>query len=1150
MTQNVTDENAVVCDMTYNNYGLLITGSEFKFTTPNGNSVNTRFKSEEMNRAVIVIRPYLDSNQKFAKGLVELYMNGVLSNITKYTEEEQFQVLTKDENGNNISKPLTFRGVNGSDIVIKYIRAYNGTMSSDNVVDNYIVYRTDSKEMLNLYNKNNVMNNDGKITPDTMAALGNIPMIIFIGRTDAENLASGDGNEKGDEPYKAGTIDANEENWYQTLENTTNKKKNIDMDVIYYNPLDKTKNFKFVKAYITPQGTSSMYYPKKNYRIYTQKNKDTRVFLSTGEAGVLELEQMLKPKFGEDENDRKYEMWRGTKNYKKRKYSFKDNAQAVKCWCLKADFAETSSSHNTGVARLWGDTLKNSTVSFGNEEKSVFKTNAQATIQVKYNNNINGDMPDVRTTVDGFPIVVFGAKSYSDEIKFLGQYNFNNDKSTESVFGFCDIDDEDILTSQGRDTTTSAITTVEYTLDNMLDKYMSCVETLDNGNALANFSTMEEFDEKWEDAFEFRYPEIVEEPDEDDYKDDNGNWVDGGEEEYNKDYAQYEIDLAYWKNTHLKPFKHFAQWILDTRWCDVNGDKLPEITDAEALRRKEKFAKEKWDHLDVWKMAAYYIYAMRFGAVDQIVKNSMLTSEGPFSYDKNGAKMGYWDTTEVEHEDYGRFYKWYYINYDNDTILGVKNDGRLVYGPEINRKSKEGSGSTASYVYAGSTSTLWNNFDADEEFQNIVRIADQGLSKTMTYKKAINMFDVEQVGKWCERIYNKDADYKYINPYIADWKYEGSDENAENFTDKLFMLQGSRTAHRRWWMSKRFNLFDGKWNSGEFATKYVEVKCDYGSIGDTFSAVAGSNAYFGYQINNKTFGDGAKDGGSSFEYQSYEPINWKLYKNIQIGDPIAIFGSADMLELNLMGLSKNLSSVLFYFGGNTNKLERLKLSIPDDLLFAESSYSNYSDDEVGTVNRKTAYQKLQLDYPEYFEGISEDDWVYETTDEEFDATLEDAPLFYRSIVTDEDGEEIGYVYFAKVTGGIRNYSCREFAFDSLDKLQELYMAGYMNLKSINLSKNKFISSVDTRYSNISKVTFAEGARIKDFKASSVLDELTFNSCNNITLDNIIIDNETLVKNQGKNLKTINITNSDGLNRDNNFKNFILNWINSGNISDK
>lgn len=44
--------------------------------------------------------------------------------------------------------------------------------------------------------------------------------------------------------------------------------------------------------------------------------------------------------------------------------------------------------------------------------------------------------------------------------------------------------------------------------------------------------------------------------------------------------------------------KHFAQWVYDTRWCDVNGDILPGLTEEEAMRRKEKFAIEKWQHLE------------------------------------------------------------------------------------------------------------------------------------------------------------------------------------------------------------------------------------------------------------------------------------------------------------------------------------------------------------------------------------------------------------------------------------------------------------------------------------------------------------------------------------------------------------------------
>lgn len=1163
MTQNVTDESAVLCDMTNelgtNDCGLLITGSEIRFTTPGGGeagTVSSRFKEGDMNRVAIVIHPEKTEGGDF-KGLVELYVNGVMSSIAKYNYTDKFEVFERDENGNASSKRLKFKGSDGADLVVKYIRTYNGVMTPDDVVNNYIIYRDDANEMLTLYNKNNIINDQGVITPDSVLKLGNIPILIFVGRTVESELATGDGNKNGydgdpeiyPDGYIPGSINANEINWYATLEQTTDKKKNIDMDVIYYNPLDKSKNFKFVKAYITPQGTSSMYYPKKNYRIYTQKNEDTRMFLSQ-ENNILELDQMLIPNFGENAEDRVYEVHRGTKNKKKRVYSFKDNAQPVKCWCLKADFAETSSSHNTGIARLWGETLKTSTVTLGNKEYNVFKTNAQATIEQKYNNNVNGDMPDIRTTIDGFPIVVFGKKSYSDEYVFLGKYNFNNDKSTESVFGFCDIDNEVIITDDAYDYENNIKGTSAHTLDGQLDQYMTCVETLDNGNALANFSTLDNFDSNWEDAFEFRYPEIPEEPDAKDYQDEKGEWVD--KEGYDEDMAEYEEALPYWENTHLKPFKHFAEWLYSTRWCDVNGNILEGLTEEEAAARKEKFAKEKWDHIDMWKMSAYYIYTQRFGAVDQIVKNSMLTSEGPFAYDKNGVKYGEWDNTDVTSPLYGRYYKWYYINYDNDTIMGVKNDGSLRYGPEITRQDMEGEDTNKTPIYAGYTSTLWNNMEYDEEFQDIIKIADRGISKTMTYNKAINMFEVEQVGKWCERIYNKDAEYKYISPYMADWKYTGDDDKAESFVDKLFMLQGSRTAHRRWWLSRRFNLLDGRWSSGDFAAKYVEVKCDYGSIGDTFTAVAGANAYFGYQINNRTFGD-AK-GGVTKEYKANEQIDWELRKVINIGDPIAIYGSNDLLELNLGGISKNLSSVSFRFGTNTdlgNKLERLILSIPEDELLSNSSYKAYVDDEVGTVNGKTAFEKIKLDYP--FEITSEADFeeggLYPTVEVPFDASESGSPKFFRVISVDDEGENV-YTYFVKLDGGIRNYACKDISFDALDKLQVLKMAGYMSINSIDLSKNKFINELDVRYSSVGTINFGEGSRVRSLKASNSLTALELTNSDNLTLSNIFINSTLLKNNGGENIKTININNSTGLNHSNDFKDFVIKWMKLGDVSSK
>ena len=46
---------------------------------------------------------------------------------------------------------------------------------------------------------------------------------------------------------------------------------------------------------------------------------------------------------------------------------------------------------------------------------------------------------DVRTTIDGEPCYLFYRGTLDETPQFLGKFNFNNDKSTEAVFGFCDI---------------------------------------------------------------------------------------------------------------------------------------------------------------------------------------------------------------------------------------------------------------------------------------------------------------------------------------------------------------------------------------------------------------------------------------------------------------------------------------------------------------------------------------------------------------------------------------------------------------------------------------------------------------------------------------------------------------------------------------
>ena len=127
------------------------------------------------------------------------------------------------------------------------------------------------------------------------------------------------------------------------LEETTDKNKSIVVDVEYINYQHPELSFTMKNVQMQPQGTSSMGYPKKNYRIYTQKRDDTKVYDAEGKEITSKL------------------------------YSFKEGAAPVNCWCMKADYAESSSTHNTSIARLLNDALKNVKV----DDEYVCRTEAQ-----------------------------------------------------------------------------------------------------------------------------------------------------------------------------------------------------------------------------------------------------------------------------------------------------------------------------------------------------------------------------------------------------------------------------------------------------------------------------------------------------------------------------------------------------------------------------------------------------------------------------------------------------------------------------------------------------------------------------------------------------------------------------------------------------
>lgn len=764
-TKNVEDDNAVVCDLTTNGVGLLITASEARMVSAAGESVSTKFKAGEVNRIAFVI------NRKTSvtyKGLVFIYVNGILSGAINYGSADNFMS----------SAELAFIGSDDAQVALRSIKIYDIALSSDNILNNYTLYRDTLNEMMEVYYRNDIYE-QGTSSFSTDALLHQLPVMVITG----------------DIP---------------TLEAATSTSTQILVDIDYKNEQDPSKNFTMKNAALRIQGTSSLAYPRKNFRFYTKKEESTLVYDADG--------NIIKDKL----------------------YSFIDNAQPVDCWCLKADFAESSGTHNTGVARIWNKVMYGAIIQHTNilgqsVNGYALRTNAQVAALEE------GFKYDVRTTIDGFPIVLFYKKNASDtDLIFLGKYNFNNDKSTPSVFGFENIPNFD-------------------------NEHMQCWETKDNGHPLGLFTDVSNFDEDWSEAFESRYPDTT--------------------------------------TPNTSDLKAFSEWLSNVS--------------------QEDFATQKWEHLDVYKVAAYYVYLMRFGAVDQPVKNGFLTSE-------DGQKF-------------------YYINYDNDTINGLINTGELRLAPTINRQTI---GSDGEYVYAGHESRMWNRCEADTEFMDIVSIVDNALySAGLRYDEVMKVFNDEQCDKWAERVYNQDAEYKYLLPYV------------NQATNNLFMLQGSRSSHRAWWLSKRFSLYDSLFVSGAYRDRNISFKClNDTQAGQKFTIKAGTEMNYGYGVNNGIRETGVALGvGEGHTFTTTDTLN--------LGDVVKVFAASDLMEFDLSAMANRIA-VLDCSAASDNVLgSKMK-----KLTLGGKGLTNTELKSISGINKLEALQEVNV---EGYQNINTLDFTFQ-----------------------------------------------------------------------------------------------------------------------------------------------------------------------------
>lgn len=149
-----------------------------------------------------------------------------------------------------------------------------------------------------------------------------------------------------------------------------------------------------------------------------------------------------------------------------------------------------------------------------------------------------------------------------------------------------------------------------------------------------------------------------------------------------------------------------------------------------------------------------------------------------------------------------------WLPYDMDTAIGINNEGELVFDYQLEDIDHQQGGAN---IFNGQDSVIWKNIRAcfPDELKAMYRSLRS--SGALSYQKVEQMFEEHQ-GAWSEAIFNEDARFKYIDPFVI------------NNQDYLGMLLGSKAEQRKWWLYNRFRYIDSKYIAGDAMTDTITLR--------------------------------------------------------------------------------------------------------------------------------------------------------------------------------------------------------------------------------------------------------------------------------------------------------------------------------------
>lgn len=566
------------------------------------------------------------------------------------------------------------------------------------------------------------------------------------------------------------------------------------VDIKFEGTEDGLYDFEIYQVEIDVQGTSSQFYPTKNLK-YKSKYK-------VKDAAGNEIATIR----------RKFQMAEGEVE----KYSLGQDQIPATVFCLKADFMESSSTHNTKTADI------------ANRMYSK-KTPPQAA----------DDTGRTRTTIYGRPILVFYKDTEDSEPVFGGKFNFNYDKDAEDVFGFVE------------DNAYEVVECVEFcnnTSDRCLlhkSEYVNTIYDATEDKDIPEYTT----------DFEFRYQWR---------RDDNGDtpyaylkaatdWVVTTDRSQatgqplatpyitNEGIATYLYDLdqniitftdskgvtrkaidiglgvtefAYEEHTvdvtdeegNTSKVTYYALPV------DEDGKEVYSFTHDTEAYRLCKFKTEFEEHFDKHFSFMYFLLMMSLGMIDSGTKNCFWATWGE-RHEKHPIESG--DKVVI----------WYPIFYDMDTMLGLSNAGKMDIPSNVEFNTKLAD-SDIGYAFNGASNVFWNNLQ--DAFGTELRTTYRSKVSEGMFAPATILDEYKDHGEiFPEVIYNEDAKIKLIDPLVEGY-YGYSEDSPDAMVlqhpDYMYIMQGPRHLYRKLWYTERYHYMCSWLIAGAYQTDYITMR--------------------------------------------------------------------------------------------------------------------------------------------------------------------------------------------------------------------------------------------------------------------------------------------------------------------------------------